>query len=168
MGSLAKSSAFLNLAVIILQICSLAFQIGRKNELVGSIVSVAIALLGFLPQLMGAARKRWALAVYLVLLFCDFVLQLVNDMLLIYFQWVVIQYCIHLNVSVDISEYAGIACNDWWHFGWGEINYRDRSLIVTILLSTVVLVRVVQFALTLRDYSQSSGRAAKRLSQTHL
>lgn len=107
----------INLGVIILQFCVLGFEIYRWNEIVGSIFSIVISFLGYLPATIGESKEGWFMGFYALLLIVDFTFQLVNMILLICFQWVVIQYCIHLNVSVDISDYGGVACNDWWHFG---------------------------------------------------
>lgn len=148
MAGLFKSVMAINLAIVILQICVLAFGIYRWNEVVGSIFSIVVSFLGYLPKAIGESRERWFLGFSAFLMGIDFVFQTVNMILLICFQWVVIQYCIHLNVSVDISEYGGVACNDWWHFGYGEINYRDRALIVTILMAIVIILRLVQIVLT--------------------
>lgn len=106
-----------NLAVVLLQFCILGFQIHRWNEIIGSIFSIVISFIGYLPTSLGEKRERWFTGFYALLLIADLVFQLVNMILLICFQWVVIQFCIHLNVSVDISDYGGVACNDWWHFG---------------------------------------------------
>lgn len=108
---------FINLAVIILQFCALGFQIYRWNEIIGSIFSVVVSFTGYLPTSLGETKESWFIGCYAALLSLDLVFQLVNMILLICFQWVVIQYCIHLNVSVDIAVYGGVACNDWWHFG---------------------------------------------------
>lgn len=117
MGALVKSVMAINLAVIVLQFCVLGFQIYRWNEIVGSIFSIVVAFVGYLPASIGESREQWFVAFYGLLLLADLIFQLVNMILLICFQWVVIQFCIHLNVSVDISDYGGVACNDWWHFG---------------------------------------------------
>lgn len=110
MGSLIKYVMFMNLAIIILQFCVLGFGIYRWNEIVGAVFSIVISFIGYY-------RERWFIGLYAFLLTVDLIFQLVNMILLICFQWVVIQFCIHLNVSVDISDYGGVACNDWWHFG---------------------------------------------------
>lgn len=115
--TLIKSMMAINLAIIIIQFCVLGFQINRWNEIFGAILSIVICLIGYLPAALGENKEKWFLTIYSVLMIIDFIFQLVNMILLICFQWVVIQYCIHLNVSVDISEYGGVACNDWWHFG---------------------------------------------------
>lgn len=112
-----KSIMATNLAIIVLQFCILGFQIHRWNEIIGSVFSIVICFIGYLPVVFGEKRERWFIGLYIVLLIIDLVFQLVNMILLICFQWVVIQFCIHLNVSVDISDYGGVACNDWWHFG---------------------------------------------------
>lgn len=117
MASLVKSMMAIGLAIIVLQICVLGFQIYRWNEIIGAIFSIVIALMGFFPALVGEMKSRWFYTMYTLLLSADLIFQVVNMILLICFQWVVIQYCIHLNVSVDISDYGGVACNDWWHFG---------------------------------------------------
>lgn len=124
MALLMKYVFALNLAVIILQFCVLGFQIYRWNEIIGSIVSILISLIGYIPAVFGGRGKEsgWFLGTYVLLLTADLVFQSVNVIRLIYFQWIVIQYCIHLNVSVDISEYEGVACNDWWHFGKLAVN----------------------------------------------
>lgn len=117
MGKLFKCVMAINIAVIVLQFCVLGFEIYRWNEIVGSVFSIVISFLGYLPSGIGESKERWFITFYAILLVGDLIFQLVNMILLICFQWVVIQYCIHLNVSVDISEYGGVACNDWWHFG---------------------------------------------------
>lgn len=117
MGTLVKCVMAINLAAIVLQICALGFQIYRWNEIIGSVSSIVISFLGYLPASIGENKERWFIIFYTFLLTADLIFQLVNMILLICFQWVVIQYCIHLNVSVDISDYGGVACNDWWHFG---------------------------------------------------
>jgi hypothetical protein len=117
MNTLIKCGMFISLAVIVLQTCVLGFQINRWNEIVGSIFSIVISFLGYLPSTFGKDREKWFIFFYGVLLVSDLVFQLINMILLICFQWVVIQFCIHLNVSVDISDYGGVACSDWWHFG---------------------------------------------------
>lgn len=33
--------------------------------------------------------------------------------------------------------------------GWGEINYHDRALLVTILMAVVILLRLTQIALSI-------------------
>lgn len=126
MSALTKSVIAINLAAIILQFCVLGFEIYRWNEIVGSIFSIVISILGYLPAALGESKERWFIGLYAILLTSDFIFQLVNMILLICFQWVVIQYCIHLNVSVDISEYGGVACNDWWHFGEFQFQFRDK------------------------------------------
>lgn len=108
---------FMSLAVIILQFCVLGFNIYRWNEIIGSLFSIVISLINFISLCFKNDEQQWFTVLFLILVIADLVFQLVNMILLICFQWVVIQYCIHLNVSVDISEYGGIACNDWWHFG---------------------------------------------------
>lgn len=118
----------INLAVIILQFCVLGFQIYRWNEIVGSIFSIVICFLGFLPTLCGEKHERWFIGFYAILLLLDLLFQTINMLLLINFQWVVIQYCIHLNVSVDISDYGGVACNDWWHFGEYQLDRFEDQL----------------------------------------
>lgn len=117
MGKLIKSVMAINLATIVLQFCVLGFEIYRWNEIVGAIFSLVISFIGYAPASFGENKVRWFVGFYSILLTADLIFQLVNMILLICFQWVVIQYCIHLNVSVDISEYGGVACNDWWHFG---------------------------------------------------
>lgn len=117
MGALIKIIMAISLACIILQACVLGFQIDRWNEIVGSIFSIVVSFIGYIPTSFGRERERWFICFYAFMLIFDFTFQLINMILLICFQWVVIQYCIHLNVSVDISEYGGVACNDWWHFG---------------------------------------------------
>lgn len=112
-----KCVMFTNLAVIVLQFCVLVFDIYRWNEIIGSIFSIVVSFTGYIPTSFGESKERWFVILYAILLSADLVFQLVNMILLIRFQWVVIQYCIHLNVSVDISIYGGVACNDWWHFG---------------------------------------------------
>lgn len=127
MGYLIKSVMAINFAVIILQICVLGFEIYRWNEIVGSVFSIVVAFLGYLPSTFGENKERWFIGVYALLLVVDMIFQLVNMILLICFQWVVIQYCIHLNVSVDISDYGGVACNDWWHFG--KLYFKRRTVL---------------------------------------
>lgn len=117
MGAAVKIIMVLSLACIILQACVLGFQINRWNEIVGSIFSIVVSLMGYSPKSFGREREQWFVCLYAFLLVFDLTFQLINMILLICFQWVVIQYCIHLNVSVDISDYGGVACNDWWHFG---------------------------------------------------
>lgn len=107
----------INLAVIILQTCVLGFQINRWNEIIGAVFSIVISFVGYLPSALEADHEKWFACFYGILLVSDLIFQSVNMILLICFQWVVIQYCIHLNVSVDISDYGGVACSDWWHFG---------------------------------------------------
>lgn len=117
MGTLIKTIMAINLAVIILQFCVLGFQIYRWNEIVGSIFSIVVSFIGYLPSSLGESREKWFIGFYAFLLMTDLLFQATNMILLINFQWVVIQFCIHLNVSVDISDYGGVSCNDWWHFG---------------------------------------------------
>lgn len=117
MASLIKSVMAISLAVIIIQVCVLGFNIYRWNEIIGAIFSIVVSIVGYLPAAIGESKERWFMSFYAFLLIVDLIFQLVNMILLICFQWVVIQYCIHLNVSVDISEYGGVSCNDWWHFG---------------------------------------------------
>lgn len=194
MGKLIKCVMATNLAVIVLQACVLGFQIYRWNEIVGSVFSIVISFLGYLPTSIGESRERWFIAFYAFLLLVDLVFQLVNMILLICLQWVVIQFCIHLNVSVDISDYGGVACNDWWHFGryqypklwelfvrniskannwphpkshkgYGEINYRDRALIVTILLAIIVILRLIQVIMSLASLRRRSIKPAFFMTQ---
>lgn len=167
MAGLFKSVMAMNLAIIILQICVLAFGIYRWNEIVGSIFSIVVSFLGYMPKGIGENRERWFLGLSAFLMIADFVFQIVNMILLICFQWVIIQYCIHYNVSVDISEYGGVACNDWWHFGYGEINYRDRALIVTILLAIVIILRLVQIVLTLVSFRSRASKPMFFVSRNH-
>ena len=117
MKAAMKTIMAINLAVIILQFCALGFQIHRWNEIIGSIYSVVISFVGCLPSGIGQGSERWFLGLYAFLLVSDMLFQTVNMILLINFQWVVIQYCIHLNASIDISYYGGVSCSDWWHFG---------------------------------------------------
>ena len=117
MSGLIKCGMAINLAIIILQTCVLGFQINRWNEIVGAVFSIVISFVGYLPSAFGENREKWFVCFYGILLVSDLIFQLVNMILLICFQWVVIQFCIHLNVSVDISDYGGVACSDWWHFG---------------------------------------------------
>jgi len=117
MSKFIKSVLAINLAVIVLQFCLLGFEIYRWNEIVGSIFSIVVSLLGYVPAGIGETKERWFMGLYSFLLFSDLIFQLVNMILLIRFQWIVIQFCIHSNVSVDITDYGGVSCNDWWHFG---------------------------------------------------
>lgn len=127
MGAYFKSVMAINLAVVILQFCVLGFQISRWNEIVGAIFSIVVCLVGYLPASFGERREKWFICFYAFLLGSDLLFQTVNMILLINFQWVVIQFCIHLNVSVDISDYGGVSCNDWWHFGKCTWSERERS-----------------------------------------
>lgn len=113
MSSLIKCGIAINLAVIVLQTFVLGFQIDRWNELVGAVFSIVVSFLGYLPT----NGEKWFIYFYGILLVADLIFQLVNIVLLICLQWVVIQFCINLNITIDISNYGGIACSDWWHFG---------------------------------------------------
>lgn len=106
-----------SLVIILLQLGVLGFNVNRWNEIVGALFSIIISIIVYLPALIQESREKWFMAFYGLLLLVDFSFQLINMILLICFQWVVIQYCIYLNVSVDISEYGGVSCNDWWRFG---------------------------------------------------
>lgn len=101
-----------NIAAIILQFCVLGFQIYRWNEIVGSSFSILVSFASFAPL---DAQEKWFLLIYSGLIAIDFTFQLVNMIVLICFQWVVIQFCINLNVAVELP--AGVSCSDWWHFG---------------------------------------------------
>lgn len=116
MSSLIKCGMAINLAVIVLQACVLGFQINRWNEIVGALFSVVVSLIGYLPSVF-QENERWFVCFYGILLVSDLIFQLVNIILLICFQWVVIQYCIYNNVAIDVSNIGGVACSDWWHFG---------------------------------------------------
>lgn len=133
MANCLKLLMFMSLAVIILQLCILGFSISNRwNELVGSILSISLSLINLTALWCFNCKgrgKKWFLAVFLLLLIGDLIFQTTNTILLIWFQWVVIQYCIHLNVSIDISEYEGVACNDWWHFGkFSFKNWQSRRI----------------------------------------
>lgn len=119
---------FMSLGVIILQICVLGFNIYRWNEIVGSTFSIVISLMNFISLCLESDEQQWFLILFLTLVIVDLVIQLVNMILLICFQWVVIQYCIHLNVSVDISDYGGVSCNDWWRFGKFHISANRSNI----------------------------------------
>lgn len=116
MANLVKIVMLINVVIIIIQLCALCFQINRLNEIIGSIFSIVISLMGFFPGSFGEV-ERWFLVLYALMLATDLIFQLINMILLICLQWVAVQYCLNMNVSIDISYYGGIACYDWWHFG---------------------------------------------------
>lgn len=107
----------INWVVTVLQFCVLGFQIHRWNEIIGAIFSIVVSLLAHLPAAFGEEREQWFVVFYAFLLVTDLLFQTVNMILLISLQWVVVQFCINLNFSVDVSEYGGVVCHDWRHFG---------------------------------------------------
>jgi len=42
--------------------------------------------------------------------------------------------------------------------GYGEINYRDRALIVTVLLAIIVLIRLIQTVLVLASLFKRASK----------
>lgn len=44
------------------------------------------------------------------------------------------------------------------HAGYGEINYRDRALIVTILLAVIILLRLIQIVLAAAGFRKRSAQ----------
>lgn len=53
--------------------------------------------------------------IYKFLVSLDLLVLSVNTILLIYHQWIILQYCIYLNIAVSVPE--DVSCYDWWHFG---------------------------------------------------
>lgn len=113
MADLVKYSMLINLTVIIMQSCVLIIQINRWNEVVGSIFSIIVALIGHMAAFLGEPKERSIASFYAILLVSDILFQVVNMILLISVQWVMIQYCLYS----DIYNYGGILCYDWLHFG---------------------------------------------------
>lgn len=71
-------------------------------------------------------NKSGVPSLYCALLLLDFAVICVNVLLLAYFQWLVMQYCVYLNVSVALP--ANVSCFDWWHFGeWRNKHWLARN-----------------------------------------
>lgn len=124
MAAFVRYIMAINLVVIVGQFCVLGFQIHRWNEIVGAIFSIVVSALGHLPAAFGEDREQWFVAFCAFLLVADLLFQTVNIILLISLQWVVVQFCINLNFSVDVSEYGEVVCYDWRHFGEYSIDVR--------------------------------------------
>lgn len=117
MSNLVKYVMIINLVILVIQICVIGLQINRWNEVVGAIFSIMVSISGHIAAFLGETNERWFSSFYVMILILDAIFQLVNMILLICLQWVVIQFCLYSNVSLDISYYGGIACYDWLHFG---------------------------------------------------
>lgn len=51
--------------------------------------------------------------------------------------------------------------------GYGEINYRDRALIVTILLAIVILLRLIQIVLSFAIFRRRSAKPTLFITREH-
>lgn len=109
-----------NFAVIVLQVFVLILEIGRLNEKLGALLSICISLAWFVTN--GLCGGRTATTVFGLLLASDLLVTAINVLLLAYFQWVVLQHCVYLNVSSLPQLPESVSCYDWWHFG----KYKQR------------------------------------------
>lgn len=99
-----------NFGVIVMQAFVFVLQIGRLNEKLGALFSTAISIL----WLLLSARPD---SLFAVLTASDVLILITNSLLLAYFQWVVLQNCIHLNAATFVKLSENVSCYDWWHFG---------------------------------------------------
>lgn len=117
MANLRKAVSFINIATILMQICVLFLQINRWNEVFGAIFCIVISMIFLFIGHLSDSRERWFNTCCSIIFGADIVFQLINMILLICLQWVVVQYCLYNNYTLDIAYYGGVACFDWSQFG---------------------------------------------------